>query len=649
MMMSSTRAFVASTMGNQRRAIYVVSLLATLLFLIGANLHFSTLFKASEPVIYGDAGDGLFNLWVLEHVVHTIGRGSSALADGRIFWPAEPYTYWWSDNLLVPAVFYGGLRAVCGDIFVAYRATVLFLSLAVYAAFIWLFVELWRGYQRSTENALSEWTILMTPVFAYLAFFSQIRLHDYQHFQHLASLFLVTLMIGALRHVASLRSRDWMLMLISQCLLLYSAPYYAVLGLCIVLCRLFFLLADKRINLWTWGWRHGLYALPVVLACVPAALLYGKAEPIHYTLDQIRALSLEAVHLVVPMDGWVRSLLESVNPDGLPVLRGGGYPGIGLLMATVLAFSVVLVAWRYPLMQGLKRRPIQLFLLCCALTLIGDSDFRAYAWGLRLLLIPAGLFLFAWYWRQTSHRSQASQFALLIAMLVTVYGTAFGPGTYFKPPYTDVSVWSVFSWLVPGYLNMREVLRFSSLGQLVLLATLWVLLLHAWRKVQQHQVLRWVAVTIVVVLVGLQLSETVHARVRQTRIVREHVALEPAEAQFFRNLEGAMLAIPTLPYHHNTFHQLRWVGCPDLHLLNGYSARSTDAFDALMRLEHEYGRASDAQIAYATELGADYVCVLCGRVSPETLARLQNSYQTLFVNDRFLVIALNKSASRDRP
>lgn len=623
-----------------RRLTVAVVLASAVFFGFGVWLHFRTRIFAFEPVIYGDAGDGLFNLWLLEHVTRTAAHGPSALADGRIFWPLNAYTYWWSDNLLVPGAVYAVLKSLLGDMFTAYRATVLLFSAVIFGVFTWLFAELWRGCRRVSACELPRWMLLLAPAAAYLAFFSQIRLHDYLHFQRLASLFLVTLVIGALRHAADLRRRDWLLMLVSELLLLYSAPYYAVLGLCVLLCRGFFLLADRRVHLWAWGWRNGLLALPVVLLCVPAALMYAKVDPVNYSLGEVRSLSLQAEHLYTPLGGWLRGVLASVLPDGLLAVRAGGYPGAGLLVGTVLATGLVLVAGRRRLRDWSRPLPVRVFLLLWAVTLIGDRAVMPFTWGLRLVLVPSGLILLAWTWRRAAHTPASRQLAMLVAALVAFYGTAFGPGTHFKPPFTDISVWSVFAWLVPGYLNMREVLRFSSLGQLLLLALLWWLLLNAWAATRERLVARVALGGLVVLLAGLQLSETIGTRVLETLIEPGQVTLAADEAAFFRGLQGSMLAIPAAPFHQNPCHQLRWVAFPDLYLLNGYSARSTDVFDRLLEMESQHGGASDEQLAYAAGVGAQFVCLLRGQVPVAVQQHLQTRYPTRFANDRFLVLAL---------
>lgn len=120
----------------------------------------------------------------------------------------------------------------------------------------------------------------------------------------------------------------------------------------------------------------------------------------------------------------------------------------------------------------------------------------------------------------------------------------------------------------------------------------------------------------------------------------ENVLLDAEETTFFKGLRGTMLAIPAVPFHRNTYHQLRWVACPDLYLLNGYSARSTARFDRLMLLERRHGKASAPQMACAVESGAQYVCLWRGRVPVTSQEQLQDQYRTLFANDRFLVLAL---------
>jgi hypothetical protein len=617
----------------------VLCLAATVLFCIGIGLHFKSVF-VSDPIVYGDDGDGLFNLWVLEHVYHMFPDGVSSLADGRIFWPAHRYTYWWSDNLLVPSGVYALCKQFFSDMYAAYRATILILSFLVYFAYVWLFAEVWRGVRTSMGKPLSFWSALWVPILAYLAFFSQTRIHDYLHFQHLTALFFVTLLIGALRHTAYLKRRDWMLMLLSELLLLYSAPYYAVLGMCILLCRVLFLLGDCRIHLWHWGWRHGLLALPVLLLSLPSVYMYGHGEPVDYSLDTVRSLSLQLGHLFAPLHGWSRTWLDGLLPDGLPAVRRGGYPGMGLLLAVGLTAPAVLIAYRRSLFGLFRPRVFMLFWFLLALMLIGDSDLRPVLWMLALVLIPFGLCLLIGRWRQTQHSAMTHQQGMLLAGLVAVYGTAFGPMSHFDPPLTDVSVWSVFSWFIPGYLRMREVLRFSSLGHFLLIATLWCFLLSLWAVMRGKTWAKVAMVSIVILLMGLQLSETVGMHVHEIRMRPGDLQLQESEAAFFRHLDGPMLVAPTRPFHRNTYHQLLWVKYSKLHLLNGYSARSTPHFDRLMMLEREHGPASAEQIAYAAELGADYLCMLRERTPLAAQQYVEKTYRVVFTNDRFLVVAL---------
>jgi len=368
--------------------------------------------------------------------------------------------------------------------------------------------------------------------------------------------------------------------------------------------------------------------------------MYAKGAPVDYGLGEVRSLSLEKEHLYTPLGGWLRGAMNTVLPDGLPAVRRGGYPGAGLLVGSLSALALVCWTGRRRVREWLRPWPVRICLLLWGFTLIGDRSVMPFTWGVRLVLVPCCLFLMAWYWRRERHPAATHQLAMLIAALLAVYGTAFGPGTHFKPPFTDISVWSVFAWLVPGYLNMREVLRFSSLGQLLLLALLWRLLLHAWTATRGRLPARLAMAGCVVVLAGIQLSETVGARIVETRIVPGHVALTADETAFFGGLQGPMLAIPAHPFHRNTYHQLRWVACPDLYLLNGYSARSTETFDRLMALEREHGRASDAQLAAAAGAGARYACLLRGRIPGAVQERLRARYPVLFENDRFLVLAL---------
>jgi hypothetical protein len=116
--------------------------------------------------------------------------------------------------------------------------------------------------------------------------------------------------------------------------------------------------------------------------------------------------------------------------------------------------------------------------------------------------------------------------------------------------------------------------------------------------------------------------------------------LQTDERAFFQTLAGSMLVVPAAPFHRNPEHMLRWIGCPDLRLLNGYSGRLPPTFAEIIRLENHKGRASPEQIAAAVAQGADYLCLPRAFVADATEEAVAAAHPVLFANGRFLVVDL---------
>lgn len=122
-----------------------IHLLSAAVFLAGFTWWFRVFDYVPDQRLLGDEGDGLFNLWALEHARLQLPRGFAALSDGRIFWPDNAQTFWWSDNLLAYQLFYAPLRALGFSLLNAYAGLVLLLSALAFAITVYFFKACMRS------------------------------------------------------------------------------------------------------------------------------------------------------------------------------------------------------------------------------------------------------------------------------------------------------------------------------------------------------------------------------------------------------------------------------------------------------------------------------------------------------------------------
>lgn len=123
--------------GRTTRAMwFCVILMAMAGWGLGFHRHLGPYPADNPETFFGDAGDGLFNLWVLEHAANHAGKGMEVLSDGKIFWPEHADSYWWSDNLLVPSLLFRMVRVYLQDRFAAYWVCALMYSAGFMAFFV---------------------------------------------------------------------------------------------------------------------------------------------------------------------------------------------------------------------------------------------------------------------------------------------------------------------------------------------------------------------------------------------------------------------------------------------------------------------------------------------------------------------------------
>lgn len=575
-----------------------------------------------EPTdrIFGDKGDGLFNVWVLEHVYRSVALGVGELADGRIFQPFHDQTYWWSDNLLVPGAGYSLFRWAALDPFASAFWTGMLFAGAVFAASVGLMLELFRAVR--PERKAAAWAV---PLLAYAAAFSEARLVSYNHYQNFAAVFLVLLAWSAARQLRLRRRRDLALMAFWELCLLFSSPYHALLGVVLLAAWAFCQSADPEFRPVRFLRRN----LPPVLPFAPPALWiawrYAQVDPLAYPLSEVHKLSLRIGNLTI-------SRFSGKWPEA--DLYPGGYLGLGLIIALMVIPVLLIVRHWRAVTAFARRRGVWIWLTLLLVSLIDAKEIKPVTVWLRL---GVGLAVPVWIWIRCRRAglSAADRTLLFVAGSASlVYALAFGPVMLFEGQALDPGVFGWFRHLVPGFGSMRELIRFAPTGQVLLIATGWLLWLKALRT-------RRAAAYAVLAMgcLGLQLADSRTVRPILTP-VGPGERLRPEEIAFFRGVRSPMLVLPTVPVHRAARYMVLWQPVDGLDLVNGYSGRIAPEYDRFLELERLDGRASDSQLAHARNLGVKGLCLDKAVIPLARQAELRRAYPVEFENDRWLVLRL---------
>ena len=606
------------------------------LFVLGAVLHLGVLDYHAGRTIFGDNGDGFFNLWVMDHVAGNAARGDFSPADGRIFWPDNSGTYWWSDNLIVPSLAFGLFRTWARNVFEAFWLTGFLMALLGFVAYLVLFGVVFRTVRRCRPE-LPDWSVLLVPLFAYMACFSRARLLYFSHFQNLSSLWLFPLVAGMIGHALSGRRGYFALVVVSELILLYSAPYYAVTGMSLIFLWALFLLFC--------GYRELLRVLRenwlVLVACAPLflflAAIYAVADHFTYTPLVVRSFSIGFRHLIMPDGGPLAGVAGAVihaepPPDG----ERPAYVGVGLAIA-VLA---VLIRHVPTIVSGVRSEARRLVFWALLVSVAAWVGVCAYpgpvtAW-LGLALVAVILLLGLRYLallRPVAPLAFAGAF-LALASFVT-YGIAFGPSVSFLDQPASPCVWGLFSWVVPGFASMRAVGRLAVVGQGFLIAALalYVIASFAVRKG------RVALLACALILMAVQFAEQIEAKAEVGDYDAENVTPTSEEALFFAQLRGPLVEFPAIPFYGSAMPMLYFNRFPGICLMNGYSSHSTATWDQVMRLEADSEEAGENPIRFAEEKGVRYIVIDKGRAPRGRVEALRKGdRRVLFENDRFLVL-----------
>jgi len=608
----------------------------TIGLLILSSVHFYPAVKGDKAAFFGDTGDGFFNIWILEHNYQNIMQGNFNLFDGRIFQSDKNNTLLWSDNLFVPTVFYIPFRQFTNPLTASYYTGIL-LSVISYLSYLMLFFLIFRiindFYRKIPENG-----VFLIPFFTYVTNFSISKFEYFVHFQNLAFCFSVLLFVCMLGYFFYKRKLFFTGMVFSEVALLYSTPYFAVLGICFILC---WFLVQVSIE-----WRDVFVTFKenIVSILISAGLFgflayhYMKVDKIEYQEYVYRLSRAHLYEFYIPFHGIfdfsIRNLGLHKNPES------PSYLGMGLVLGILILIGISIPhIWKY-LKTNYKNYKlytlVALVIIYRVFFLYMRNNTFAAILGM-ILLLGTIIYIFCKLIDRVNKRSLKNMFLILILCTICCYGIAFGPSKHFLDSNINPSVWGILTKIIPGASSMRAIGRMCVPGQgllfAIVLSIVFVYMSFAKKKK--------IAVCLTIILLTIQIAEPLPVKIFAKYRYPTGVMPTELEKTFFDEHSGLYIMIPVTPWHHNSRGMIYLTEFMNINLMNGYSAKSTKLWESIMLAEPNSNIISEDVLDIAEKNGCNYVVIHKNRIKKYSYSRHVKplNMKVIFNNDRFVVLS----------
>lgn len=612
---------------------------AFLLLAAGLYLTFEPIWHGWGQLFFGDDGDGLFNLWVLEDNFRAFAAGSwRQIWDGGIYYPEHAHSKLMSDTLLVPSALYSLLRLMGGSQLAAYNTLVLLLVLLAWVCHWGFFHLVWRlGRGKVLGSAFYP----LVPLLATITNFSMGRNLYLVHFQNLSGFWATGVAVCGALFVATRQSRWLAAQLLCFVFVNYSTQYFGVMSFV-------FLLLTGLVLWWRFGGgellalakRNAWLVVAGVALIGPLVWQYGKVvlgghNPIHVvaTLQAFSLVTPIAHSLAFDWAQWLGIPLAGVNHEAV------GYLGWGVL---VIAIALIVANRKFLSRSCVKIGRSRWFWGFVAVA-VAISALRLW----RMWLVWPAFLVLVWYVHLSGAfvvrrvRLQLVPLVYLVLAVIAAYGTAFGPSRFFDGLLPNPSLWGVMEFFTPGYIKMRAVGRMAPLGfGLLLMALLWWLLYHL-RQQPQHRQRLW----LLGALAFFSLAGAEHLARPYVNGPQFNWHPQADERAFFATIDAPVVVFPVQPWHQNTYTML-YFGELGLPVINGYSGRMAGVFDLIMDGSGG-GEPSLRQLRTSAVVGVKYGVNWKPRFGQNQPPRqLPAGCQIVFENERFQVFSIPESLGR---
>jgi hypothetical protein len=607
---------------------------AAVIFSVEVYLRYLQYTKGFTGYIFGDEGDGYFNLWLLEKSKYFWTHFDIAfLVRSNIFCPDGRLVLFWSDNLLAPGVVYSLVYSITRDMILSYNLLTYIMILLNFCIALFFFLTL-AVIANNKERDIPFAFLLLIPWAAAVVVFSDTAMMFTFHFQNN---FMPLILLGAalsLRIYYCLDDLSRYALPSVFVILFYATPYYAVgYALLCGVFAFFFLFSHRKSEIYDFVKKNYIYYALAGLAVCPVLVGYFKAK-----VSYGSQLDYGSVwkHILTPIAG--SRMFSTLSEMGVPVKE---YIHESLIYSGVFIFPLVALTLLTMIARFIlyhKKEPIVLFLLVLSASSLGG--YIIFPGWIRARFVVVLLILSCLIAVGVKY-CQGDKLALYFIGLCMVLfaGFALGPSAQGLPNRLNPSVWGAIAFILPRTRSIRTVGRFGyiafafSIGFLVYSVFVW------WRTIA----VRWVRTAIYsVVFLAIILTIGLDQSIKPLFGQYKFFMLVPTEDEmkYFQQNPGLFYYLPADPWHYPASFMVYSAAMPEIRLVNGYSGRSSAIYDSIRQTIKTSFREDGLEILKKNGIRGAVFDKL--RIDPKQLEEQKTLKGTQIVleNERYLIIAM---------
>lgn len=525
--------------------------------------------------IFGDEGDGYFNLWLLEKVRYFITHGDiKFLVNSNIFCPDGRLVLFWSDNMLAPGVLYSLLYGITQNMILSYNLMTYFM-ISLNFCIMLFFLHTLAVIANEKNKDLPFLFLLLIPAAASAAVFSDTAMIFTVHFQNN---FMPLILLGSTFCLRMYYRIDRFSVYGAPSVfvfLLYATPYYAI-GY-ILICgifALFFLLSLDKKEIIDFIKKYLVFYIITVIAALP--VLIGYIRVINPYTSQLELRS-EWPQILTPIAG--SRLFDFLQKIGVPVK---GYIHESLIYSGIFIFplvSLVLIFYGIRFIIRNKKDPVvSLLLVSLAVSIAGYFWFPGWI-AARYIGILSSIGALLYFGIHYSLRNQFTLYFIGICM-VLFYGFALGPSVNGPLNGWNPSVWGVVTRFIPGTNSIRAIGRFGYTAFAFSIGFLAYSAFICWKKVPYKRIkIAFFSLILLCFLLSIALDQSIKPYIHHYNFS----LLSPVneEKKYFNANPGLYYFLPAEPWHYTASFMVYSATIPEIHLVNGYSGWVSAVYDTI--------------------------------------------------------------------
>lgn len=559
---------------------HLTAFAAFFLFCFGLYFNFIRHLPDLQKSIFGDEGDGFFNLWLLEHVRLFFSHWDlNLLIHTNTFYPENNLTLFWSENQIFPGAIYSLIYFFCQKSILSFNI-LHFVSVALaYTTHFFLFKKIlsWgrevisESYEKQSKRVqqLHDFSLnVLLLIFTYSFTFSMTRMVYTVHFQNQWSFLTLVSIFGMIKILEKSYRLGAVLVCGAATLLCLSSMYYFVTFSMIGLFFGVFLIFSLKKAELSKLIKQSLPSIGVSsVICLPILYAYSLTEKNGLGSGSFSKIS----QIFYPFPNTlVFNLLDrfGINLENYSQYNHESliYPGVFLLFLSIPLFLLTLKqAWIFIKSDHSLKIWLSIILIFNAAAWSLSSKFESKALITTMGVGGLLIYILISFYRAVERKVLRSELALLFISAIVFYSVTLGQSVGFRGHTFNPSFFGIFSLINPGFLAMRAAGRLGVLASAMLCGLTFYYLVI---KVKFFK--PWVC-SIVIGLGLLHSFEQFQKPYVNTYPVERVLQLSRDEKEFFSSLSDSILFYPVAPWHKNTYYLLLSQPYENIRLVNGYS------------------------------------------------------------------------------